>query len=340
MSKYWRNELLPAERRNPDIGPHPSCKNYDIESVEKGFLETRLYAAFYNHPNLSIMNRPSIDDGELDGTYCSSYNQLMWTQGSDLNQGQVDKNFVLHVTTGGKPRTATTFQFNAACVSLFLSVRRNRPDLLRDLECTFSGDSVSSSDFTENKPQVIKSHKDFGDVTQNEDGTGVLVFSTAKTRAKAIETHHALVERGYRMGFIQDIDTLSDIGDRGMLARYTETFGLGEDDAADLNDYILHWDVLRMCCGKQMSKHWRHELLPADKRNPSIAKHPSCGTYDIESVERGFLETRLYAEFASHMALRVMNRPSLVDGDLDGTYCLRYNDLVRTQGVKFNEGTV
>ena len=45
-------------------------------------------------------------------------------------------------------------------------------------------------------------------------------------------------------------------------------------------------------------------------------------------------------ELDSHMPLRVINHPLLIDGDLGGTYCLRYNDLVRTQGVKFNEGTV
>ena len=65
------------------------------------------------------------------------------------------------------------------------------------MECTVSTGSISNNDCTANNLQVIKMHKDFGDVDQKDDGTGMLIVSTLKMRSEVIDIHHELDERGY-----------------------------------------------------------------------------------------------------------------------------------------------
>lgn len=65
--------------------------------------------------------------------------------------------------------------------------------------------------------------------------------------------------------------------------------------------------------------------------------HPFCALYDINEIEQSLIETELYQRINNHKKLYVMNRPSTIDGPLDGTYCERYNKLVINEGVGFNQ---
>ena len=57
----------------------------------------------------------------------------------------------------------------------------------------------------------------------------------------------------------------------------------------------------------------------------------------INEIEQSLIETELYQRINNHKQLYVMNRPSTIDGPLDGTYCERYNKLVINEGVGFNQ---
>ena len=82
-------------KKNIDMhGPsYPACSTYDIDEVEKSFINTPLYQRIMEKGvgRLKNIARPSMMDGELFGTYCSKYNELVKTKGFDINQGRVEK---------------------------------------------------------------------------------------------------------------------------------------------------------------------------------------------------------------------------------------------------------
>lgn len=47
-------------------------------------METELYSLINHHPSIQPLNKPSLNDGYLNGTYCSSYNYLVRTQGLSI----------------------------------------------------------------------------------------------------------------------------------------------------------------------------------------------------------------------------------------------------------------
>lgn len=57
---------------------------------------------------------------------------------------------------------------------------------------------------------------------------------------------------------------------------------------SDVFEFLRFWDVLRLCCGSQMSEDWRNELNPAEGYTPHHDVHgssfPACRMYDIDQV--------------------------------------------------------
>ena len=256
-------------------------------------------------------------------------------QQSPLEIGKLGRD-ILHIATGGPPRTATTLQHNIACVCLLLSLqhRRHAKDLIEKIKCTFLGNAISQTDFTPGVPHVIKSHKPVGDVDKGK----TLIFSTSKTKNDALMKWNWLRLKGYNVGFIQDLQLLFDSnGIDVLLDQYKQSFNLNKNDAQLLTEYFQLWTILRTCCGKQMSNTYRNDLLPMNMKDPTYLSHPFCSSYDISEIETLLIETELYQRINNHKQLYVMNRPSTIDGPLDGTYCERYNKLVINEGVGFNQ---
>jgi hypothetical protein len=67
--------------------------------------------------------------------------------------------------------------------------------------------------------------------------------------------------------------------------------------------------------------------------------YPACELYNITQVEINFVATKLAQAFlrAPILEIRRLVRPALVDGPLDGTYCARYNHMVRSRNTVLNE---
>lgn len=139
------------------------------------------------------------------------------------------------------------------------------------------------------------------------------------------------------MGYVQDLETLSKIGSRGVVEAHAKVFHLTNHSTEMLAEYMEVWDKLRMCCGVQMSKYRRNELLPQKKRDGKMKPHPICGTLDIGTVERQLMNMTLYKILHEHEYLHDMNKPSTRDNDLDGGYCVRYNRMVTNKGLTFNQ---
>ncbi|CAL6334109.1 unnamed protein product [Bathycoccus prasinos] len=111
--------------------------------------------------------------------------------------------------------------------------------------------------------------------------------------------------------------------------KYANEFQLGPDDFQELYEYLLEWDILRVCCGMQMSKHWRKQLQMGTELKRGSTK--VCRkNIDIGAVERSYLQLNLTSLLKSNLVVTDVLKPSNVDRDLDGTYCERYRSFVKT----------
>ena len=75
---------MPEKFKISKFKSHPTCAKYDIDSIEQSFMKTELYSLIEKYPNIQPLNKPSLNDGYLNGTYCSSYNYLVRTQGLSI----------------------------------------------------------------------------------------------------------------------------------------------------------------------------------------------------------------------------------------------------------------
>lgn len=244
---------------------------------------------------------------------------------------------IRHIFQYGPPRTASTTQFNMACVSLFLHIRAHSPNLLNSTICTVAGSFSNEEEaykFTlqqDNMPQAVKSHVAEPDPRQVNNST--FIFASCDRKTDAEQTKVMLEAKGLNVGVIQDLETLKKLGIDHWLKVYADFFSLSPNDLQVMSKYFKIWNVLRQCCGMQMSKSYRNDLLPSDKKNSEFRPHPFCGSIDTDVVEASFMNTELYRLISQYQLMRRMNRPSTVDGDLNGTYCSRYSAAVREHGI-------
>jgi hypothetical protein len=120
---------------------------------------------------------------------------------------------------------------------------------------------------------------------------GGQLFITARTALKpdaestTTEAHWAPTARaakrklkaGCNVSYVQILDTLKDRGYR-VSRDYDDALGLDVARSDALMDYLRYWDVLRVCCGKQMSGDYRDRLqrkhaAETGANNPSIKNY-------------------------------------------------------------------
>lgn len=245
---------------------------------------------------------------------------------------------IRHIFQYGTPRTASTTQFNIVCVSLFLHIRAHSPELINNTICTAAGSFTNDEQSykfmlqQDNIPQAVKSHVSDPDPRHIHNST--FVFATTNTKKDA-ERMELTLKKQYpnNTGIIQDLETLKALGVDYWLKTYAKFFRLSSDDVKLMSEYFQIWNELRQCCGMQMSTSFRNDILPSSQKNPNLKPHPLCKQSNAESLESSFMSTELYKIIAPYPLMRKMNRPAAVDGDLDGTYCKRYNDAVHEQGL-------
>ncbi|KAL7476924.1 hypothetical protein ACHAW6_006999 [Cyclotella cf. meneghiniana] len=248
-----------------------------------------------------------------------------------------DDRSILHVFQYGSPRTATTSQFNMVCVSLFLHVQIHHPELLNNTICNMGGKVVGESEavkFFSNVPQAFKSHIQQPDPKHFKPST--VVFTTDVTKEGAVQKKEELRRQGFNVGIVQDMETLAEVDISGMVKRYAAFFSLTPQHVDTMTSYFQLWSKLRQCCGMQMSKYFRNELLPASLQVKDMKRHGFCGSLDIDSLETQYMNSDLYKLLNNYPLVRKINRPAMVDGDLDGSYCSRYSDAVRKHGNSGN----
>ena len=237
-----------------------------------------------------------------------------------------------HIVTQGKARTATTLLFNMVGVSYFLYLVENDPEKIPDVQLLYYQRHDGRKIMRNSKsPHIFKTHSELRYYLSEM----AVVFTAAEDREEAAVMRETLERDGHTVAFVQDMETLKEDGLTHLVDVYVAGYGLSEKYRASLNDYFSKWEILRQCCGKQMSSKWRNDMMPEKYKLRSIKSHPTCAGIDIDEIERAFMKTDLYSLIENHPSVQVLNKPSLKDDNLNGTYCSSYNYLVRTQGLNF-----
>jgi len=235
-----------------------------------------------------------------------------------------------HIVTQGHPRTATTLLFNMVATSYFLYLLNHDSENASQLRTIqFKRDDAGKFLKRAEGPYVMKTHNDLSGFLVND----TVLFTAAIDKNEAQEAMERLTRDGHTVAFIQDMESLKEDGVMGLVEKYVGGFGLSSEQGKDLADYFSKWEILRQCCGQQMSARWRNDMLPEKFKRKGLSHHPTCPRYDIDEVEKKFMQTNLFSVIEQYPNMHPMNRPSLNDDDLNGTYCSSYNHLVRTEGL-------
>ena len=214
-----------------------------------------------------------------------------------------------HIIQVGRARTATTFQFHTLCVMAFLKFPH------RSIACKFN-QFESKSDFL-----VSKTHH-FRDARKFVRRKHTVFFAT---------TSSGEVDKGFKgfdFTYVANMSFVKNLG-VNMIYEYVPIFQLDKNTAKLVLSYFKHWDILRICCGDQMSTSWREKLMGISNETHQ------CDQYNISSVEESYMKSKLYKKMKSR-GMKDFLKPALADGDLTGKYCEEYNDGVRRCNWTFN----
>lgn len=232
------------------------------------------------------------------------------------------------VVQWGAPRTATALQFQILCAIAFL-VRHDSSTAVR---CQYRGSGGSVPPPAANRYDVFKFHERPAMPTESTRerlwviATGLDAdWNTTVDQRDAIESH-----LGWPVHLTQQPAELRRRGWEHFATKYADAFRLTMPQREALVEYTRHWEVLRRCCGTQMSSSWRAALQGA----AADGRAHACAAHDLDAVEAALMTTEVYRRFgARDKHLRSL---SLRDGDLNGSYCRWANEQVGRRSLAFN----
>lgn len=200
---------------------------------------------------------------------------------------------------------------------------------------------------------VFKTHSSHFKLPENATRDTLWLFAT--TSLTESDPRRVVSELSGRLRWpvklAQSTLELSKLGSHAFAARYADLFELSERQLYALLHYIRYWDILRQCCGTQMSEVWRTALLKNDSRAsprgsphwPGPVKfprtsdspaHPSCEMYELDAVEAALMQTDVYRRFGGRE--KRIRSVSDLDGDFSGTYCSASNRAIAALHLEFN----
>ena len=191
--------------------------------------------------------------------------------------------------------------------------------MLDDADCHYEG-----ADFKDGTAAVVKTHHLPTPARWSPDK--VLIWHTGRHGVNQLEK---MKRDGFKVAFVADI---TDIAKHGHLIvhEYQSALGLDGGQMGQLGEYLRYWDILRVCCGGQMSIDWRNVLQQTPgyqfKHDPHSGLAANCQMYDIAAVERLLLKTTLYSTIATYK-----KRYRFLPREYDGGYCERFNERLKNE---------
>ena len=149
------------------------------------------------------------------------------------------------------------------------------------------------------------------------------------------------LERLWNMtaGSLSYVQLTATVANRGwkIVEDYRPFFDITDGEFSDVVQYIRAWDVLRRCCGPQMSRDYRARLYGNEKyiphRGPGSVDYDCCEMYDVDAIERELVGLRLFKKCDDLRPLQ----EGIAWATLDGTFCSRYKEAAIKTGAGFNE---
>lgn len=153
---------------------------------------------------------------------------------------------------------------------------------------------------------------------------GMRISERREKELSLIKKRHLLIP------YIADLNLVLKRG-HFIAYEYQKIFRVTDEQMARIIEYLRFWDILRICCGKQLSKQWRHVLTSGTNNDPKGLSYPACEMYNISQVERFLMQSYIFKRFAhiSDSLNEVIGKPSIVDGKLNGSYCERCNRNIK-----------
>ena len=192
---------------------------------------------------------------------------------------------------------------------------------------------------------VIKTHS----ITEylNETPSDTWIFSTtsdrlSKTSKIKLNRSIKLIKKSnFTIPYIADVNLVARRG-HFIVYEYQDIFGFSDTKMEQIAEYFRYWDILRVCCGKQMSEDWRNHLAPRKNykqhHRPHSPTYPACEMYNISEVEMRMIKTPAFKKLSQSDSLRrLVGKPEISDVVLDGTYCSRCNKNIANRKLKFNQ---
>ena len=269
---------------------------------------------------------------------------LWWLLGTVAAAIPVADGIPKQVVQYGRFRTASTLQYQSLCAIMHLvhgadgAVACHHLARVDARGVPLTAPGAARGDRRTYRPQPLprlaagevaaayKTHFRFDERSDRD----VWVFATTN----GTDDTGPLAALGYDVKLVQSTAELFDRGAAEFAARLAALFGLGDGALRQLHDYARYWDILRQCCGAQMSEDAYRRLARDATRPPTRAAdapaYAACETYDLGAVEAALLETHIFRTYGRRS--RVLRSLSVADGDLNGTYCAASAAHMATRG--------
>eukprot|EP00750_Incisomonas_marina_P028229 INCI6545.1.p1 GENE.INCI6545.1~~INCI6545.1.p1 ORF type:complete len:323 (+),score=58.31 INCI6545.1:183-1151(+) len=248
----------------------------------------------------------------------------------------------------GDTRTATTMQFMTICAAASIKFLLNDPEATVRCGMIYDEFVTDIVDRAPNDVYVVKAHKftksDVKHAMQLRDSNNTAwLFETTRGSLSGKQRWMANLTGAGPAKAIVSTTEVADDGYHAGQAKYEAAFGLSAEESGMLYEWLESWDVLRVCCGAQMSQSWREHVVggyvKAAGRGfgpPSNASVELCLSKNISEVEESLINSKLFQALGDRMPT-LIGRPSNVDGPLTGSYCETCLENTRLHKLKFND---
>ncbi|XP_053388931.1 uncharacterized protein LOC128551980 [Mercenaria mercenaria] len=226
----------------------------------------------------------------------------------------------------GRPRTASTLQFQILCILVAILHEHEN----NTVGCYFE---PKLKKLHLDRYTVIKTHS--LDLYRLPSDSWIFMTSRNNQHKHDLKRIHNL---NLTVPFIADLSMTKILG-HSIVYKYQSIFRISDEQMNHVAEYFRYWDILRLCCGTQMSKNWRTYLI---NKTQDAYIQSQCKNYNISEIETLVMKTHIFKTFTHDESIHdVIGKPSQVDGDLNGSYCQRCNERISKRRMpRFDESCV
>ena len=230
-----------------------------------------------------------------------------------------------HIVTYGAPRTATTLQ-TFAVRAIVCAARAERA-------------LVEKTHLLDRFKAHVAEHPTWRRFATASDDSAAEDSGSWKKTARGLERDWNIAAGS--LTYVQ-LTAAVGIRDWKIVEDYRPFFKITDDEFADVVQYVRLWDVLRRCCGPQMSEDYRARLYGnatySPHRRPGSVDYDSCEMYDVDVVEKLLVGNPLFRRCPELQTVEYRPPKSRKTWTtLNGTFCRTYEKAAVEARAQFND---